>query len=237
MEPDNNLSSIKTCFLSNYPPKECGIATFTRDLSEAMDKRFNPKLKSKVIALDDGENSYEDKVIMKVDQLQSILFQFVGIYLLVSGIMSLIWGFSNRRRLGLWILAGTLGLAGGITFLRRPTLEGTLSTSVLALIFGLIMLLAGLIHILGGFQLSEVYSRRWLRGHFFLGLVEIVIGLLIFVSIFITVENLRIILSLWGLVAGIGLIADGVRMRKLKNTLEDSRVSQTADLKETDSVS
>jgi len=174
------------------------------------------------------------EVLLKVDQVQSLLFQFIGIYLLVSGIMSLIWGFSNRRRLGLWILAGALGLAGGIAFLRRSTLEGYLSASVLAIIFGLIMLLTGLIHILGGFQLGEFYGRRWLRGHFFLGLVEIVIGLLIFVSIFIPVENLRIILSLWGLVAGIGLLADGVRMRRLKSTLEDSQVSQTTDLIETD---
>jgi len=43
----------KICFLSNFPPKECGIATFTQDLVNAMNKRFNPKVKSRVIALND----------------------------------------------------------------------------------------------------------------------------------------------------------------------------------------
>jgi glycosyltransferase involved in cell wall biosynthesis len=66
----SDLKSLKTCFLSNFPPKECGIATFTKDLSTAMDKRFNPKLKSKVIALNSEDEviDYEDKVILKVDK-------------------------------------------------------------------------------------------------------------------------------------------------------------------------
>ena len=163
------------------------------------------------------------ELFLNTDLVQNMLFQFIGIYLLLSGIMSLIWGFSNRRRLGLWILAGVLGLVGGIAFFLRPTLEGYLSASTITIIFALIMLLAGLIHILGGYRLGEVYGRRWFRGHFFLGLVEIGIGLLILVSIFIPVENLRIILSFWGIVAGIGLTAEGLRMRKQKKTQKESQ--------------
>lgn len=158
------------------------------------------------------------EVILKVDQVQTMLFQFVGIYLLFSGIMSLVWGLSNRRRFGLWLIAAVLGLVGGISFILRPFLEGFLSATTLAAIFGLIMLLTGLIHFLGGFRLGEAYGRRWSWSHEFLGLIEMAIGVLIFISFIVTVENLRIILSLWGIVAGIGLLADGVRMRKVKNT-------------------
>jgi len=167
------------------------------------------------------------EVIFQVDHVQTMLFQFIGIYLLLSGIMSLIWGFSNRRRLGMWILAGALGLVAGIAFILWSFLESYLSSSVLTIIFGLIMLLAGSIHLLGGFRLSETYGRRWSWGHEFLGVVEIGIGLLIFVSLFVTVDNLRIILSFWGIVAGIGLIADGVRIRRQKTTLEAAQASRT----------
>jgi glycosyltransferase involved in cell wall biosynthesis len=49
----------KVCFFSNFPPKECGIATFTKHLSSAMDKQWNPKVKSKVIAVNDEESFYD----------------------------------------------------------------------------------------------------------------------------------------------------------------------------------
>ena len=60
----------KTCFLSNYPPKECGIATFTKNLAQTMDKRFNPKLKSRVIAINEEGSfyNYNKKVIFEVSK-------------------------------------------------------------------------------------------------------------------------------------------------------------------------
>src|SRR3989344_766353 len=75
MEPKESDSEVvsndpKTCFLSNFPPKECGIATFTKNLSKAMDKRFNPKLKSKIIAINDEGSfyNYNKKVIFQVNK-------------------------------------------------------------------------------------------------------------------------------------------------------------------------
>ncbi len=60
----------KTCFLSNYPPKECGIATFTKNLSTAMDRRFNPKLKSRVIAINEEGSfyNYNKRVVFEVSK-------------------------------------------------------------------------------------------------------------------------------------------------------------------------
>ena len=71
IDPTKDIEEIensKTCFLSNFPPKECGIATFTKNLSSAMDKRFNPKLKSKVIAINEEGSfyNYNKKVIMEI---------------------------------------------------------------------------------------------------------------------------------------------------------------------------
>ena len=45
-------------YMSTFPPRECGIATFTKDLTTAMDKRFNPTLKSKILALNDNGSSF-----------------------------------------------------------------------------------------------------------------------------------------------------------------------------------
>jgi len=53
----NNNSKI--CFFGTFPPRECGIATFTRDLSSAIDKRLPPSIKTGVIAMNrNGVNIY-----------------------------------------------------------------------------------------------------------------------------------------------------------------------------------
>lgn len=56
-------------YLSSFPPRECGIATFTQDLTNAIDKEFCPSLKSKILAINDNGTSiynYPKKVLMQI---------------------------------------------------------------------------------------------------------------------------------------------------------------------------
>ncbi len=56
-------------FLSTYPPRECGIATFTQDLINAMRERVERPVEMKVCALEDGisEFSYDETVLYRMD--------------------------------------------------------------------------------------------------------------------------------------------------------------------------
>jgi glycosyltransferase involved in cell wall biosynthesis len=57
--------------LSTFPPRQCGIATFTTDLTNAIDQMFGPSVKSKIVAMNLTEVShfpYSDKVIFQISQ-------------------------------------------------------------------------------------------------------------------------------------------------------------------------
>lgn len=56
-------------FLSSFPPRECGIATFTQRLTNAFDKEFNPEIKSRILAVNDSDTSiynYSRKVTLQI---------------------------------------------------------------------------------------------------------------------------------------------------------------------------
>ncbi len=63
----NNKSSV--AFVSSYPPSQCGIATFTRDLTNALNKTLSQSAKSKIIAMDNNQTkslSYPQDVMFRI---------------------------------------------------------------------------------------------------------------------------------------------------------------------------
>ncbi len=55
-------------YVGTYPPRECGIATFTRDLAMTVNKKV-PLVKSKILAINDNTNIYDypEEVILQIN--------------------------------------------------------------------------------------------------------------------------------------------------------------------------
>jgi len=65
------LNKSEILFISTIPPRKCGIATFTRDLTNSLKAYILPKYKISICALDDsgGLESYAEDITMKMDSL------------------------------------------------------------------------------------------------------------------------------------------------------------------------
>ena len=60
-------------YVSSFPPRECGIATFTQRLTNAIDKEIAPEIKTKILAINSNGSSiynYPRKVIMQINETE-----------------------------------------------------------------------------------------------------------------------------------------------------------------------
>ncbi len=56
---ENNFEDANVLYLSTYPPRECGIATFTKDITNAIQKRLPPSINTGIVAVNpNGVNIY-----------------------------------------------------------------------------------------------------------------------------------------------------------------------------------
>src|SRR3989338_3224017 len=91
-------------YMSTFPPRECGIATFTKDLVDSMDKKFNPALKSEVLAINDNGSSiynYDGKVSFQLDQTD------------MEGYTSIAKEINDRRDIKIVNIQHEFGIFGG----------------------------------------------------------------------------------------------------------------------------
>lgn len=66
-DSDNRLPEV--LFVTSYPPRECGIATYSQDLIKALNIKFGTSFAIRVCALESGytNNNYPDEVKFRID--------------------------------------------------------------------------------------------------------------------------------------------------------------------------
>ncbi|MDP3104448.1 MAG: glycosyltransferase [Candidatus Methanoperedens sp.] len=56
--PDNMNDLAEIVFITSYPPRECGIATYSQDLIKMLNNKFRNSVSIKVCALESGDSKY-----------------------------------------------------------------------------------------------------------------------------------------------------------------------------------
>jgi len=67
-----NKKPLSIAFVSTYPPRQCGISTFTKDLTNALNTRFPKSIKTKIFAVDTYHTkslSYPREVKFRINEI------------------------------------------------------------------------------------------------------------------------------------------------------------------------
>jgi uncharacterized membrane protein HdeD (DUF308 family) len=141
-----------------------------------------------------------------------LFVNFLAIFWLLSGLMSLQSGFSVHQRRGLWLVAGIVGTVVGVALLLRFSYQRYLDPAQGVRILGALALFVGLINILGGFRTPDM-TREQATGRMLLGVFEVGLGVVL-----IVIDALgplsKLLAGGWAFVGGILLILQALQMRR-----------------------
>ena len=142
----------------------------------------------------------------------TLFVNFLAIFWLVSGLMSLQWGISTRQKRGLWLVAGLVGTVVGFALLLRSFYQRYLDPGTAVRILGALALFVGLINIFGGFRTPDM-TREQSMGRLILGFFEVGLGVLLIILDALGPVS-KLLAGGWAFIGGIALILQAFQMRR-----------------------
>jgi uncharacterized membrane protein HdeD (DUF308 family) len=144
------------------------------------------------------------------------LVTFLALFWMTGGLITLRFALAIRPRPGfrLGMTAATAAVVGAGLVLLRDRLAGLVDPDVFVGLLGISAVLMGLLRILGGFATEERLGRRWTLGGIVLGTLEVALGALLLLTREVHPGLLVPIAAAWGVVSGILLLAQGLRLRR-----------------------
>lgn len=152
-----------------------------------------------------------------------VLVQLLGLYWLVTGILSLVSIAVDRHWWGWKLFTGILGILAGLIVMRDPLWSAVFVPIVLIIILAIQALLAGITQLVhafsgGGFGLT------------ILGVLNIIFGLILLFRPLIGVIAFPLILGIFALIGGIALFLSSFRLRHPSEAAAPPPTSQPASM-------
>jgi uncharacterized membrane protein HdeD (DUF308 family) len=156
--------------------------------------------------------------IMLVHPLKTpaMLLNFMGMYWLASGIVSLRWGIVDFRNRRMALAAGTIAILTGIAVLVRRIALNVVQEAVFLVLLGMIILMTGFLHLFGGFRTRQEYAWQQRVPNLLLGIFEVILGVLLIVSPLDRGPIVYISACSWALLGGVILLGDAWALRRAR---------------------
>ena len=135
------------------------------------------------------------------------LMTFLGVYLLLTGVLALVRVFVDRSGGRVWsLLGGILGIVAGVVVLNHPLLAAVTVPTVLIIVLGFEGLFMGVFEIIRGFKGGGA-------GAFILGVINLLLGLLLLSRPMVGALAVPFVFGVLLLIEGVGLLIWAFRVR------------------------
>lgn len=152
-------------------------------------------------------------LLLNPEKTRPLLANFMGMYWLVGGFLSLRWGLFGERSNRLSLLIGTLGVLAGLTMLSRGLAVSIISEDMFLIMLGGVIILTGIIHEIEAWQVRTIDGKERVWMGRLLGIFEILLGIILLLSPIYWGTPLYLAATLWAFVGGSILIIDAFQDR------------------------
>jgi uncharacterized membrane protein HdeD (DUF308 family) len=152
-------------------------------------------------------------LILHPDKTRPMLANFMGMFWLAAGIMSLRWSPSGRRAPRAARVAGVIGVVAGLLVLGRFLIEDVVSEAVGITLLGGVAVLTGIFHVMGGFERERTHRRLGSWTSVLLGTFEIVLGALLLTTHADFGRGLYLVATAWAFTGAVMLFGEALRTR------------------------
>ena len=149
-------------------------------------------------------------LVAKPSHSLATLCVIFGIFLVLDGIVALVYSIRHDANRALSTIVGVLGVVFGIILIRHPTHAVT----AIGLIIGLWLVAAGVVRMIYAIMAE---SGRFVRVA--VAALEIIVGIVVVSDPHIGYATLAVLTGIWLIINGVGLVALGVILRKAKSEL------------------
>jgi len=159
-------------------------------------------------------------LILQPEKTRPMLINFMGMFWLMAGVMSLRWGANGERARRVSVVAGIVGITAGVLVLARFVIISVVGEPIVFLIVGCLIVLIGLMHIFEGFRTGVERQRKRSWTSTLLGVFEIGLGAVVLTWRDEFGPVFYIISTAWAFLGAFVLLREALGKRKAVRTTQ-----------------